>query len=73
MIKITIDLIGTIFGIIGALIVSFNLGINMVGYIFFWISSLLYIIYAKRTNQKNLLVLNVFFLIINTIGIFRYA
>jgi len=70
--KITVDFIGTIFGIIGAIIVSFNLGINSIGYVFFWLSSLLYIIYANKTNQKNLLYLNIVFLIINTVGIIQY-
>jgi len=70
--KIKFDFYGTIFGVVGALLVASNLGFIFYGFLLYWISSLLYIIYSAQTKQKNLLVLNIIFLIINTIGIIRY-
>jgi hypothetical protein len=70
--KIKFDFLGTITGILGAIIVASNINLNFYGFFLFLLSSIFYIIYSIETNQKNLLVLNIVFTIIDIIGMIRY-
>lgn len=63
---------GSITGIIGAILVALNFEFSKFGYIFFIISSITWAIQACKNKDKALLSLNVVFTIINTIGIYRW-
>ena len=64
--------IGTIFGVIGAMLVASNIGLNDVGYIFFTIGSVFSLTNAVKMRDNSGIVLWAVFLIINLIGLFSY-
>lgn len=64
--------IGLYTGILGALVIALNLGLFFFGYILFTISSISWCLYAYITKQRNLLILNITFGIINIIGLVRF-
>lgn len=67
------DFIGTIFGIIGALIIALNIGYNLLGFVFFIISNIFYIRFGLDIKNYNIVVLNFVFFLINLIGIYFYS
>ena len=66
------DFYGTIFGVIGAFIIASNTGLNHLGYIFFLLSSILYIIFGIKIDNLNIIVLNIVFIIANILGLINY-
>jgi nicotinamide riboside transporter PnuC len=64
--------IGSFTGIIGAILVAMNFEFSKFGYIFFIISSITWGIQANKNKDKALLLINVAFTIINSIGIYRW-
>ena len=66
------DFWGTVFGILGAMLLALNIGLNWIAFILFLINSILYIIYGKQSNNKNIITLNVVYFILNLIGIYNY-
>ena len=75
--KRLLDIVAVGGGMIGSLTVALKLGHPYVfyGYIFFLLSSLatIKILLAVKGNVKSLLLINWYFLVVNVIGIFRYA
>jgi len=67
------DFIGTIFGIIGALIIALNIGYNLLGFVFFIISNIFYIRFGLSIKNYNIVILNLVFFLINLIGIYFYS
>lgn len=67
-----IEWAGSIFGIIGALFVALNLGIAFIGYCFFFLGAVCYIIVAVVKQNAPLLWLNLAFAITNIIGLGRH-
>ncbi len=63
---------GAITGIVGGFLVAFNFSYSKFGYIFFLISAISWIIQAYKNNDKALLLLNLVFICINSIGIYRW-
>ena len=63
---------GTVFGILGAVFVAVNMGLNDIGYIFFTIGSIFSLTNAVKMRDNSGMVLWAVFLIINIIGIFSY-
>lgn len=63
--------IGTLTSIIGAFLVASKMAI--IGYAFFVVGSLAWLIVACRTHNKALGVLNATFLCANIIGLLNYA
>jgi len=59
-------------GIFGALLISLNNGFELQGYIFFLVSSILWIIYGYITKQKGLVIMNFVFSLINLNGIINF-
>lgn len=56
----------------GALLVALNIGAQVFGYVLFLVSSLTGIILLRKSNApKSLLIVNIVFAVINTIGLFR--
>jgi uncharacterized membrane protein len=64
---------GMITGVFGALLIALNIGMFLQGYILFMISSLTWVMYALRTSQKNLLILNIVFSAVNLIGLINFG
>jgi len=60
-------------GITAALLLSLNINMFLVAYMLFLTSSILWAIFAQRTSNKQLLVMNIVFSIINTIGVYNYS
>jgi len=65
--------VGSLTGIIGALLVASNSGLGLAGYMLFATSSITWIIYSHRTKQKDLLQMNIVFGLINVLGLINFA
>ena len=65
--------IGTVFGVLGAILVAANIGMNDIGYIFFTIGSGFSLYNAKVLRDNSGLVLWSVFLFINLVGLWSYA
>ena len=64
---------GTVFGVLGAILVASNTGLNDIGYIFFTVGSTFSLYNAvKMRDNANITLWGVFFLI-NIIGLVSYA
>lgn len=68
-----ISWIGTIFGILGALLVASNSGINDIGYIFFTLGSIFSLTNAIQKRDNSNIILWGVFLIINIFGLVGYS
>lgn len=68
-----LSLIGLWVGVGGAIIVASNTNHFFIGYLLFLISSIAWIIYAFRTKQNNLLIMNIIFGFINAIGLYNFS
>lgn len=64
--------IGTICGIIGALLVAANNGMQNIGYIFFLIGSVFSLIGSIKAKDKANITLWLVFASINIFGLFKY-
>ena len=64
---------GTVFGILGAILVAANIGMNDVGYIFFTIGSVFSLINAVYKKDNSGIILWGVFFLINVIGLVSYA
>lgn len=67
-----VEWIGCIFGVIGAVIVASNLGINVLGYTFFLVGATSYMLVAFVHENRPLLLLNLVFAATNVLGLIRY-
>jgi len=63
---------GTVFGILGAVFVAVNMGLNDIGYIFFTIGSVFSLASSIQKKQNDAIILWGVFLFINIIGLFSY-
>lgn len=64
--------IGTVFGILGAVFVASNSGVNDIGYIFFTVGSMFSLIDSFKQKNKSAFTLWTVFFIINIFGIVSY-
>lgn len=65
--------IGTFAGIIGAVLVASNNGLQLLGYIFFLTGAIAWL-YNSVTNRDNAAILQwAFFSLVNTYGLYNYA
>lgn len=63
---------GTVFGILGAMLVATNIGMNDVGYVFFTVGSVFSLGNAIAKKQNDGIVLWAVFLFINIVGLVSY-
>jgi len=63
---------GTVTGIVGGLLVALNFDYSKFGYIFFMVSAISWIIQGAKNNDNSLVLLNVVFVFVNTLGIYRW-
>jgi hypothetical protein len=68
-----LSIIGTSTGIVGALLIALNMNMFVLGYALFLLSALSWIIYAVRTSQRGLIMLNSTFAVINAIGLYNFS
>ena len=66
----TLELVGTVCGIIGAFLVALKMG--EYGYPFFFVSSFCLMTSAIALKQKNFIALQGVFFVANVIGLFNY-
>ena len=64
--------IGTITGIIGGLLIALKFELSKFGYIFFMMSVFCWIIQGVKNKDKALVIINIFFIFINAIGIYNW-
>ena len=64
--------IGTITGIIGALLIAFNFEYSKFGYLFFLVSSTTWGLQGYKNKDSALMVINIVFTGVNIIGIIRW-
>ena len=64
--------IGTIFGVLGALLVAANMGLNDVGYSFFLVGSSFSLYYSIKMRDNSQIILWGVFFAINVFGLFNY-
>ena len=64
--------LGTITGIIGGLFVALNFEYSKFGYLFFMVSASSWIIQGAKNNDRSLVLLNGVFVLVNTLGIYRW-
>ena len=64
--------IGTITGVLGALIIASNIGFVGYAYIVFWFSAFCYMFFAWKLKRWPLFFMNCVFLMINFWGIWRW-
>ena len=63
---------GTVTGIVGGLLVALNFEYSKFGYIFFMVSAISWIIQGAKNDDNSLVLLNVVFVFVNTLGIYRW-
>lgn len=66
------ELFGSVFGVMGAVVISSNIGLVGQGYLVFLISSVLYMFFAWKIGRWPLFAMNAVFCIINLWGIWRW-
>lgn len=64
--------IGTVFGILGAMLVATNIGWNDVGYVFFTVGAIFSLGNSIQKKQNDAIVLWAVFLFINIVGLVSY-
>lgn len=70
--KNTVNWAGTVFGILGAVLVASNSGVNDIGYIFFTVGALFSLSASIFKKDNASIVLWAVFLIINIFGLVSY-
>jgi hypothetical protein len=60
-------------GVMAALLMALNLNMYIIAYSLFIVSSVLWAIYALRNSNRQLLIMNVIFTLINTVGLVRFS
>ncbi len=64
--------IGTITGIMGGLLLALNLEYSHFGFFIFFISASSWTIQGYKNNDRSLMILNAFFMLIDLLGIYRW-
>jgi len=60
-------------GILGAILIALNINQALIGYLFFIVSSILWAVFAYKTQNRQLLIMNVVFISINSVGIYNFS
>lgn len=65
--------IGTVTGVVGAVIVASNTGYVIIGFSLYLVSSTCWTVVAYRVNERSLFIQQLVFALINLIGIYRWG
>jgi len=60
-------------GVIAAILMALNMNLFTLAYLLFITSSVLWSIYAYRNSNKQLLIMNIIFSLINLVGLIRFS
>jgi hypothetical protein len=60
-------------GVAAALLIALNLNLFILAYSLFITSSILWSVYAYRNNNRQLLIMNIIFSLINLVGLVRFS
>jgi len=72
--ELVLDFVYMAGSFIGAALIASNTGYNVVGYILFFMSSIAGIFLLKNSNaSKSLLIVTLYYAVVNLIGIVRYV
>ena len=71
--EVAITNTATVTGVAAALLIALNLNFFILAYVLFLISSVLWTIFAWRNNNRQLLIMNIIFAVINLIGLIRFS
>lgn len=63
----------TVTGVSAALLMALNLNLFVIAYSLFIISSVLWAVFAYRNSNRQLLIMNVVFSLINLVGLIRFS
>lgn len=64
--------IATLTSIIGSILIATNIGLNKIGFIFFLIGTIFWMVYGIKSKNKQIIIMNSVYFIINIVGLFRY-
>lgn len=67
-----LEWIGTVFGILGAVIVALNIDISGYGFVLFLISSVSWAVVGLRERREALWTINLVFTFVSCLGIYRW-
>jgi uncharacterized membrane protein YccC len=67
-----INKLGTVLGVIAAILLSLNISISQYSFILFGISSILWFIYAYNIKEYSLMWMNIFYFIIDLFAVYRW-
>jgi len=65
--------VATVTGVIAATVMALNLNMFVFAYCLFITSSILWSIFAYRTSNNQLLIMNLIFTLINLVGLIRFS
>lgn len=64
--------IATLTSIIGSILIATNINLNKIGFIFFLIGTIFWVVYGIKSKNKQIIIMNSVYFIINIVGLFRY-
>lgn len=64
--------IATLTSIIGSILIATNINLNKIGFIFFLIGTIFWMVYGIKSKNKQIIIMNSVYFIINIVGLFRY-
>lgn len=67
-----VNAFGTIFGISGALMIASDIKMELLGYTLFILSNVIWGLFAYKTSNKELFIMNLVYLIISFIGFYNF-
>ncbi len=71
--KTLLDVLVLVGAIGGSTLIAANVGMNVIGYVLFLISSVSSLLLLRQSNaSKSLVLVNLYFTAMNVLGIFRY-
>jgi hypothetical protein len=59
-------------GVFAALLMALNFDMFLLSYTLFIISSVLWVVFAYRNSNRQLLIMNIIFLVVDVIGFIRF-
>jgi uncharacterized protein with PQ loop repeat len=67
-----INKLGTVLGVIAAILLALNISISPYSFILFGISSILWFVYAYRIKEYSLMWMNIVYFIIDLFAVYRW-
>ena len=68
-----LEWVGSICGVLGAIILALNTQFSWLGFVFFLVSSICIACFAVKASAKGILFMQIAFIAINIVGIYRWT